>query len=72
MKNAHKSVGLLTSFVHKCLSADDKDFDDMERIVEDGCNNSEVDHREQRQNTVMLFCCKKVNILTDVTMLQYT
>lgn len=66
MKEARKSIYLVTSYIHKCLEGIclDPDFEAVEEIVEEACDSmtSEVDHRAQRQFTITLFSCKKVNV----------
>ena len=67
MKNANKSIYLVTAYIHGCLSnrSTTQEFEQVESLVEAACTApdlSEVDHRAQRQFSVMLYCCKKVAI----------
>ena len=70
MKNAKKSIHLVTAHIHNCLTeiSSDEQFEEVEAIVEEACNspelNNQVDHRAQRQYSIMLFCCKKVHSYT--------
>ncbi|KAL9977724.1 hypothetical protein ACROYT_G015162 [Oculina patagonica] len=70
MKKANKSFHLVTSHIHKCLEgiSMDPDFEEVENIVDNACDSqeSEVDHRAQRQFSIMLFCCKKGMSLVDL------
>jgi len=66
MSNARRSISVVTSYIHNCLvdlSTSANEYDEVERIVEDASKASaasDIDHRAQRQFTLMLFCCKKI------------
>ena len=67
MKNSKQSIYVMTSYIHKCLSdiSVDPEFGEIESILEEACHGPDlcdVDHRAQRQFSIMLFCCKKVNL----------
>jgi hypothetical protein len=68
-KNAYKSVGVLTAYIHKCIVdiKDDQVYFDIVNNVEEACeglaNGKPIEQRIRDMISLQLYCGKKVNCL---------
>ena len=62
MKDAHKSIWVVTSHVYKVIKDrhDDVCYHQLTEDIENACENLKVDIHAQRMYTLMLYCAKKV------------